>query len=123
MKRLKVDVTTAADGTATVLSAKSTGKIHSVHYVKDGTTAFTDGVDFIITANDTGENIWTQSNVNASAVVYPRAATHSQAGVAALFAAAGEAVRDKVGLGNDQVKIVIAQGGNAKKGRFFILVD
>ncbi len=123
MKRLKVDVTTAADGTATVLSPKSTGKIHSVHYVKDGTTAFADGVDFTITANETGENIWTESNVNASTVRYPRAPTHSQVGAAALFAAAGEAVRDKVGLGNDNVKIVIAQGGNAKKGRFLILVD
>lgn len=120
MRRYRVPVTTAADGTATAYSPRISGKIHSIHYLK---TNFADGVDFAITAEATGENLWTESNVNAAAVRYPRAPTHSQAGVAALYAAGGTGVFDKPALGNDRVKIVLAQGGNATTGVFQILVD
>ncbi|MDR7034499.1 hypothetical protein [Mesorhizobium sp. BE184] len=123
MRRIKVTATTAADGTATVYSPRVSGKIHSVVYQKDGTTGFTDGVDFALTAEESGENIWTESNVNASTSRYPRAPTHSQAGAAALYAAGGTGILDKIALANDRVKIVIAQGGNAKKGIFLVLVD
>jgi hypothetical protein len=120
MRRQKVTVTTAADGSATAYSPRLSGKIHSIHYVKGD---YTDGVDFAITAEATGENLWTESNVNASTVRYPRAPTHSQAGVAALYAASGTAVSDKPGIANDRVKIVLAQGGASKSGTFHILVD
>ena len=123
MRRYKVTVTTAADGTVTAYSPKTSGQIHAIHYVKDGVAGYADGVDFAITAEATGENIWTEANVNASAVRYPRAATHTQAGVAALYAAGGTAVQDRVALGGDRVKIVLAQGGNAKTGAFHILLD
>lgn len=123
MRRYKITVTTASDGTATAFSPRISGKVHSVQYVKDGTTPYTDGVDFTMSAELTGESIWAESNVNASAIRYPRAATHSQAGVASLYAASGTAVQDKVGLGSDRVKIVLAQGGNAKVGAFHILID
>ncbi|GLK49496.1 hypothetical protein GCM10017620_24690 [Brevundimonas intermedia] len=123
MRRYKVTLTTAADGTATGYAPKTSGNIHSVQYVKPGTNSFADGVDFTITAEATGENIWTEQNVNASAVRYPRAATHTQAGAAALFAAGGTPVQDRIAIGGDRVKIAIAQGGNAKTGAFHILVD
>lgn len=123
MRRYKVAVTTAADGTATAYSPRVAGKIHSIQYVKDGTNGFANGVDFTITAEATGENIWTESDVNASAVRYPRAATHSQAGVASLYAAGGTAVQATIGLASDRVKIAVAQGGNAKVGVFHVLVD
>lgn len=123
MRRIKLDVTTAADGTATAYTTKVSGKVHSIHYLKDGASGFSNGVGFTVTAEATGESIWTEAAVNASTVRYPRAATHSQAGAAALYAAGGTAVQDKVGLANDRAKIVIASGGNAKKGQFLILVD
>lgn len=123
MRRYKVTVTTAADGTATAYAPKTSGEIHSVQYVKDGANAFADGVDFALTSEATGENIWTEANVNATAVRYPRAPTHSQAGVAALYAAGGTAVGARIALGGDRVKIAIAQGGNAKTGAFHILVQ
>ncbi|WP_416065412.1 hypothetical protein ACK9YZ_01300 [Rhizobium sp. ZK1] len=122
MRRFKVPVTTDGSGNATAYSPRIAGKIHSIQYVKDGANAYTDGVDFAITANDTGENVWTESNVNASAVRYPRAATHTQAGVAALYAAGGTAILDKIGV-VDKLKIVLAQGGANKTGLFHILVD
>jgi len=120
MRRFKVTVTTAADGTATAYSPRLAGKIHQIEYVK---TDFANGVDFTITGEATGVNLWTESDVNASAVRAPRQATHSQVGAAALFAAGGTAVQDRVALASDRVKIVIAQGGNAKTGTFHILVD
>lgn len=123
MRRFKVRVTTAADGTATAYSPRLSGKIHQVEYVKDGANPYANGVDFTITGEATGIGLWTQSDVNASAVVAPRMATHSQVGVAALYATGGTAVQAPIALSGDRVKIVIAQGGNAKVGDFHILVD
>ena len=78
---------------------------------------------FTITADATGQTIWTQSDVNAAVTKFPREGTSTTAGVASLYASGGTAVNDRVALGRDRVKIVIAQGGNAKTGAFNILVD
>lgn len=121
MKRVIIPVTTDSGGAATAYG-RIVGKVHSISYVKPGSNSYADGVDFTITDNSTGENIWTQSNVNASVTVYPRAPVHSRAGVGLLYAAAGEVVADKVAVVG-QVKIVLAQGGNAKNGTFHFLVD
>jgi len=122
MRRYKVSVTTDGSGNAVAYSPRIAGEIHSIQYVKDGSNGYANGVDFTITAEGTGENIWTQADVNASAVVYPRAPTHSQAGVAALYAAGGTGVLSRVGVAGDRVKISLAQGGAAKVGAFHILV-
>lgn len=115
-----VNVTTAADGSATAYSGVVTGKLSQIRYVA---TDFAVGVGFTITAEATGETLWTEAAVNASATRAPRQATHSTAGVAALYAAAGTAVNDKIALANDRVKIVIASGGNAKTGAFHIVME
>lgn len=120
VRRFEVDVTCDAAGAATVYSPYLSGWLASIQYVK---TNFTDGVDFTITAEATGETLWTEANVNAAKVCYPRAATHSTAGVAALYAAGGTAVNDRIALGRDRVKIVIASGGNATTGSFWVVVD
>jgi len=123
MKRLNIQVTTDNTGAATAYMPRTTGKVHSITYLKDATNAYADGVDFTITAELTGESIWAESNVNATAARYPRAPTHSQAGAAALYAAGGTGVLDKVAIANDRIKIVVAQGGSAKVGRFIALLD
>jgi len=120
IQRQVVSVTTAADGSATVYSEVVTGKLSAIHYVK---TDFADGVDFAITSEATGQSLWTQSNVNAAAIVAPRQATHDTSGVASLYAAAGEPVEAPICLANDRVKIVIAQGGNAKSGAFHLVFE
>lgn len=120
LRRFVVSVTTAADGSATAYSPYLSGYIHEMHYIK---TDFADGVDFTITAEATGETIWTQSDVNSAAVKAPRQATHSTAGVAALYASGGTAVADRIVLGRDRIKIVIASGGDTKTGTFHIVVD
>lgn len=122
-RRFSVAVTTDASGDATVYSPYLSGKLSAIHYVKPGSGNFDDGVDFTITSDATGETLWAESNVNASAVRRPRAATHSTAGVAALYAAGGTAVADLIRLSRDRVKIVVASGGNAKTGTFLIVIE
>ena len=118
-RRFVVNVTTAADGSFTGYTPYLSGKLCAIHYLK---TNFTDGVDFTITAEATGETLWTEANVNAAKVCMPRAATHSNVGVASLYAATF-AVNDQIRLGRDRVKIVIAAGGNATTGQFMVVVE
>jgi len=113
-------VATTGTATATEYSPYLSGYIESIQYVK---TDYANGVDFTITSEATGESLWTQADVNASALVHPRAATHTTAGVAALYAGSGTAVNDRIALGRDRVKVAIAQGGNGTTGTFVITVD
>lgn len=116
-RKHSVDLVSDGSQVGTAYSPYISGYIESIQYVK---TDYADGVDFTITAEATGETIWTESNVNAAVVKRPRAATHSTAGVAALYVAAGTAVNDRIALGRDRVKIAIAQAGATKTGTFVI---
>jgi hypothetical protein len=120
IRKFTVPLVTNSSGAATAYSPYLSGFIESIQYVK---TDFADGVDFTITAEGTGETLWTQSNVNAATVTRPRAATHSTAGVAALYASGGTAVNGRIALARDRVKFVVAQGGDTKNGAFVITVD
>src|SRR5574340_111386 len=119
-QRVAVTVTTVADGSATAYSDVLTGKLSQIRYVK---TDFANGSTFTITAEATGETLWAESNVDASATRAPRQATHSTAGVAALYAGGGTAVNDKIALANDRIKIVIASGGATKTGVFHFILE
>lgn len=117
MRLYEVTVTTAADGSATAYApayGKCRGELESIQYEK---IDFADGVDFAITDEVTGESLWTDTNVNASEIVRPRAPLMDQAGAARLYAAGGTAVSGKIAIVS-RIKIVIAQGGNAKSGKF-----
>lgn len=114
-KRKSVTVTTIADGSATGYIPVDTGRLMSLSYVK---TDYADGVDFTVTVDATGEGIWTDTDINASETVYPRAAVHDVAGAPALFADSGEAIVEPIAIAEDRIKIVIADGGNAKSGEF-----
>ena len=119
-QRVAVTVTTAADGSATAYTPGAiTGKLSQIRYVK---TDFDNGVGFTITAEATGETLWAEAAVNASATRAPRQATHSTAGVAALYAATF-AVNDKIAIADDRIKIVIASGGNVKTGTFHFVIE
>jgi len=111
--RQSVTITTDGSGDATAFVDGGTWVIEEIKYVK---TDFATGVDFTITGEDSGTNIWTQLNVDASVTVRPRAATHLTDGVAALYAAAGTSVNDKILIIDERIKIVIAAGGVTKTG-------
>jgi hypothetical protein len=119
MRRITVEIKTAADGSATAFSPRVSGELSAIAYEK---VDFADGVDFAVTLEATGEQIWAESNVNAAATRYPRTATHTTAGVAALYAASGTAVLAKPAVANDRFKVVVAQGGNVKTGKLHFMV-
>lgn len=112
-------VTTAAGGAATGYTPVATGQVLAVRYVK---TDFADGVDLTVTVEGTGEAIVTLTDMNAATVVYPRSGIHDTAGAAAVFIAAGQAIREPVAIANDRLKFVIAAGGDGKSGKFYALI-
>lgn len=120
IRKFTVTAPSDASQVGTVYSPILSGYILSIQYLK---TDYADTVDFAITAEATGAGIWSEANVTAAVIKHPRAATHSIAGVAAVYAAAGEAVNDLIALANDRVKIVLAQAGVSKTGQFVITVD
>ena len=75
---------------------------------------------------DTGNGVMIVTDSDSLGVNFTKAyrqATHDTLGVAALFAAAGQAVLDKIALANDRVKIVIAAGGDTKTGTFYLIFE
>lgn len=120
IQRHVVTLTTDADGNATGYTPVVSGRVVGIRYIK---TDFANGVDFTVTAEATGESIWTESDVNASASRYPRAGNHSTAGVASLYASGGEAVREPVRVADDRIKIVVAQGGAVKTGAVHVVIE
>ncbi len=123
MKRFKVTVTTAADGSATAYTPRLSGLLYAAHYVPHGSTPYDNTVDMTITSEATGQSLVARTNVSAAFVANPRTPTSDAAGTAALYAAGGTAIQDKIALAGDRIKIVLAQGGNAKIGTFHFLVD
>jgi hypothetical protein len=117
-----VSITSDADGNGTGYTPEVNGFIQSICYVKPAEGGYADGVDFDVTGEESGIVIWDQDNVNATATVTPKQATHSTAGVAALYAAGGAAVLDKIPVCDERVKIVVASGGDTKVGEFHVYV-
>lgn len=118
-RRFVVPAVVASDGSGTFYSPYLSGKIESIQYVK---TDYADTVDFTITADVTGETIWTESNVTAAAIKHPRAAAHSTVGVAATLDGT-RPMLVPVALSRDRVKIVIAAGGTSTTGSFTITIS
>lgn len=116
-----VAVTAAADGSATVYSAgKFTGAIRLAKYTKNN---FSDGAVLLITSEDTGQTIWSQTGVNASASISPRQALSTTAGVASLYAAGGTAINGDIVLCNERIKIVLTGAGNATTAAYLFVVE
>lgn len=124
MQRLIVSVTTDASGDVTGYTDQQVnGEILAVRYVPPGASPLDTGADVTITGADSGTPIITITNLGTSAVSYaPRQATHSVAAAAALYAAGGAAVNDRIAIAGELIKIVVAQGGNALTGKFHITV-
>ena len=116
-----VEVTTAADGSAEVYSPALTGRLVNVIYTKPASDGL-DTANFTITAEGSGIGIWTETGVNATKTVSPTQDLHDQVGDDRLYESAGEEVGGPIYLCQERVKIVIASGGNAKKGTFDIIV-
>lgn len=108
-----VPVTTASDGSATVFSPVVTGRIQQVQYIKDD---FADTVDFAITLEDTGQNVWTEANVTVTKTVNPVTKADLETGTASTLTELG------IYAAGERVEFAITNGGNTKTGSFQIIV-
>jgi hypothetical protein len=113
-----VTITTDESGDGTGYISVPHGRVMSLHYAK---TDYADTVDFNITLEATGQGLWTEENVTASKVVYPRVAVHDQTGVGVTFDGTNE-IYEPVFAARDRVKVVVANGGDTKSGAFFAVI-
>lgn len=120
LRRFVVPITVDSAGDAEVYTPVVYGLVHSIRYIKDD---FADGIDFIVTDESTGETIWSEESVNASATRYPRAPTHGSTGVAALYAAGEDGVLDRIAVSGSRVKVVVADAGTETSGELHITID
>ena len=118
VERHIVPVTTAADGSATVYTPVIRGRVLAIRYLKPD---FDNGHAFPATLEAPGEAIMVGTAVNASATYYPRVGVTDATGAAATLDGTRLA-RDYVYAGGDRVKIVVAQGGNAKTGAYHVVI-
>lgn len=112
-----VSITTDASGDGTGYTPVLNGKIINIIYTKDD---YAVDVDFAITAEGSGLDIWTENDVNATKTVSPKQPTHTQAGVE--NDSAGDVLLEDIYLTNERVKIVVSNGGNTKSGTFKVIV-
>jgi len=114
VQRHEVTITTDSDGDGTDYTPVIHGRILAISYVK---TDFANGVDFTITTETTLQNVWVDTNVDASEIVYPMAIGSDQVG-----AAITDPKYVPIPAAQERVKIVIASGGDEKSGTFHVLV-
>lgn len=118
----RVDITTDENGDGEGFTPVVNGRVLAISYVKPTTGGYADTVDFDIETETSLVEVWDEDNVTASKSVAPRMATHTTAGVAAVFASAGEPVLDYVPVANERIKITVENGGNAGTGTFYVIV-
>lgn len=121
LRRFVIPITVDENGDAEEFSPVLSGKLISFRYVKDDFAG--DDLAFVITGETSGKSLWAEEDVTASATRHPRAATHSIAGAAALYADAGQAVLGLIALAQERIKFVIAGAGDETSGTFHITID
>lgn len=113
-RKASVTATTDGSGAATVYTEAILGKIIAIGYTKSN---FSDGVDFTITTEDLGQGVWTDTNINASEIVYPKQLNDDVLG------ADLTAIYDHIRAFNERIKIVVASGGAATTGTFTVYYE
>lgn len=109
-----VTATTNGSGDATAYTDEPVfGRVESISYIK---TDYANGVDFTITGETTTLSLWTDTDVNASETVYPRAVQNLSTDGSALT------THTPMVIMGERIKVVVAQGGATKTGTFRIVV-
>lgn len=116
-RTVSVTATTDGSGDATVYTEAVNGLLSQCRYIKASSGNFDNGVTFAITSEATGETLWAEAAVNASATRAPRQAVHTTAGVAATYDGT-RATLDMIAIAG-RIKVVVSSGGAAKTGTFY----
>ena len=118
MRRISLPISTDGAGDADVQTGGVVGLLHAV-YVENGTLAAT--ADITITDAATGHALLTLTDVAADALYMPRGATHGTTGAAALYAAGGTGIQDRIPV-SGQIRVVVAQGGASASGTLTLYI-
>lgn len=118
----EVIITTDESGDGVGYTPPVNGRVLAISYIKPAEGGYADTVDFVVQTEDSAVIVWDEDNITASKAVYPRAGTHTTAGVAAVYAAAGEPVLDYIPVADERLEITVANGGDAGTGTFFVIV-
>ena len=118
-RKYTISVTTDGSGDATEYSTVANGRIISVAYAK---TDFADGVDFAITTETTAQNLWVDTNINASETVAPRQSTHDATGVVLTYTGDADVPSDYIWAVDERIKVVVSSGGDTKTGTITVIV-
>lgn len=121
-QRFDVVVTGDGTGNGTAFTPTINGQLSEIRYTKQVSGGFVNGAQFTLTAEQTGEAIWSESGVNASATRAPRQATHGTDGSVSTFDGTRQ-VQDKIALANDRIKITVGTVGTLGNiGTFSFLI-
>ena len=122
IQRYVVTVTTDKEGDGIGYTPAVTGKVSAIHYVKDTSNAYSDGVNVLVKSEATDETILEIGDVRMSASFAPRRATHTIDGMRAYYTSPN-AVLDSICLANDRIKIAVSNGGDTKTGTFHVVIE
>lgn len=106
-------VTTATGGGVTDYIGPVRGEVTFITYAT-GTLAST--ADVTITLEDSGQGVWTESNISVGDKRFPRVAANLTDGSASTL------TEVPIYAADERIKIVVAQGGNTKSGTFKAVV-
>lgn len=109
-----VDIVTSAAGAGVGYTNVINGRVLTIRYIKPQSGGYAAGVDIDVETEHSGIVIWSQDDVNASATVCPRQATHDTAGVE-------DNGNDGIFVANERLKITVADGGDNATGQFVVL--
>jgi len=117
INRYTVPIVTDAAGAATVyLGRRITGPVKTIKY-EPGDIAT--GADLVVTGETTAMPVLTKANAGTSTVFYhPRAVSNQVAD-----GAASAITEVEVHLCQEQLKVVVAQGGDTKTGAITVWAD
>ncbi len=122
-ERHDVTVTTTVGGDATGYTPVLTGTVAQIRYVP-AAAPLDVATDCTISGETSGLVLYSTADLGLSAfTIAPRQATHTTAGVAAVFIAAGQAVLAPIAVAGERIKILIANGGATTTGTFSIWVQ
>lgn len=117
-----LDLTVNASGDATVYTPAIAGRVLQIRYKPHASTPLDTNADLTITGETTGLEIATLSNIGTSAFTkVPRHTTHGITGTALVYAGT-DPVAEPPYVAGERIKVVVAQGGNAKIGTLYLLI-
>jgi hypothetical protein len=120
LRSFEVEITTAADGSATDYAGQTNGITGKVVGIKYAFGDLANTADFTITGETSTSPILTIADVAAANTFWlPRILPHEHADGSAFTDSSGDAPR----VFNERIKIVTAQGGNAKTGTMTFYIE